>query len=50
MKHLVSAVAVGAALVLGAGVAQAQTLDAVKTKGVLTCGVFEGDRVGFLQA
>ncbi len=42
MKHLVSAVAVSAALVLGAGVAQAQTLDAVKSKGVLTCGVSQG--------
>jgi general L-amino acid transport system substrate-binding protein len=42
MKRLVSVMTLGAALTIGAAAGQAQTLAAIKSKGVLTCGVSQG--------
>ena len=42
MKHLASTLALGALIGLGTATAEAQTINAIKTKGVLTCGVSQG--------
>jgi general L-amino acid transport system substrate-binding protein len=49
MKKVLMSVAVGAAVVLAAGAASAQTLNQVKTRGVLQCGSNTG-LAGFGQA